>query len=111
MGQFYMRFYVYIIYSKSLDKYYIGYTQHLDLRVSRHNSGLSRSTKAAIPWILVYYEEFDTKSDAIKRENYIKKMKSREYIGNLIKNAGGRPELALRAEDGLPKIINPYRSP
>ena len=87
-----MKFFVYIIYSKSIDKYYIGYTRDLTLRVFRHNDGWSRSTKAGIPWILVYYEEFETKSEAIKRENYIKKMKSREYIENLIRDAGGRPE-------------------
>ena len=87
-----MKYFLYIIYSASLDRYYVGFTHDLNLRVARHNSGSSRSTKAGIPWILVYYEEFETKSEAIKRENYIKKMKSREYIENLIRDAGGRPE-------------------
>ena len=87
-----MKYFTYIIYSKSIDRYYIGYTHDLTLRLSRHNSGSSRSTKSGIPWILVYYEEFETKSKAIKRENYIKKMKSKEFIEKLIRDAGGRPE-------------------
>ena len=37
-------FYTYIIYSKSKDKYYIGYTEDLKFRLERHNSGGSRST-------------------------------------------------------------------
>lgn len=78
-------FYTYIIYSKSTDKYYIGYTHDLKLRLERHNSGNSRSTKSGIPWKLVYNEMFETKSEAIKRENEIKRKKSRKYIEGLIK--------------------------
>ena len=88
-----MKYFTYIIYSPSLDKYYIEYTHDPTLRIYRHNDGWSKSTNSGIPWILLYYEEFDTKSEAIKRENYIKKMKSREYIEKLIRDAGGRPEL------------------
>ena len=87
-----MKYYIYIIYSKSTDRYYIGFTRNLKLRLSRHNSGSSKSTKSGIPWILVYFEEFDSKSEAIKRENYIKRMKSRDFIEKLIRDAGGRPE-------------------
>ena len=87
-----MKYFTYIIYSASIDKYYIGYTHDLKLRLLRHNFGSSRSTKSGIPWILVYYEEFESKSEAIKRENYIKSKKSRDFIEKLIKDAGGRPE-------------------
>ena len=79
-------FYTYIIYSKSANRYYVGYTHDLKLRIERHNSGWSRSTKSGIPWKLVYHEKFDTKSDAIKRENEIKRKKSRKYIKELIDN-------------------------
>jgi putative endonuclease len=79
-------FYTYIIYSKSKAKYYIGYTHNLEKRLTRHNSGWSSSTKAGIPWKLVYFEEFDTKSKALKREYELKRMKSRKYIEELINN-------------------------
>jgi len=35
-------FYAYIIYSESTDKYYIGHTHSLDLRLIRHNEGWTR---------------------------------------------------------------------
>ena len=83
-------FYTYVLYSDSKGKYYVGYTHDLNLRLERHNEGWSRSTKSGIPWKIVYYEEFGTKSEAMKRESEIKKKKSRKYIEKLI--AGGRPE-------------------
>ncbi len=78
------------MYSQSKDRYYVGYTKNLQLRLERHNAGWSRSTKSGIPWKIVYSEKFETKSEAIERENAIKKMKSRNYIEKLI--AGGRPD-------------------
>lgn len=81
--------FTYIIYSSKIDKYYIGYTQDLELRLTRHNEGWGKFSSRGIPWKLVYYESFNTKSEAIKRENEIKKKKSRKYIEKLI--VGGRP--------------------
>ncbi|MBC8415624.1 MAG: GIY-YIG nuclease family protein [Candidatus Cloacimonetes bacterium] len=76
--------FTYILYSKSKDNYYVGHTHDLKLRLERHNSGWSRSTKSGIPWQLVYYEEYETKSEAIKREYEIKRKKSRRYIETMI---------------------------
>ena len=76
--------YVYIIYSESIDRYYVGSTSNIELRLERHNAGWGRYTKRGIPWVLKYKEEFETKSEAIKRENEIKRMKSRIYIEELI---------------------------
>ena len=86
-----MTWFVYIIYSPSIDKYYVGHTDNLDWRLERHNAGWGKFTKRGIPWKLVYFEEFETKSEAIKRENQIKRKKSRKYIEKLI-HAGGRPD-------------------
>jgi len=83
-------FYTYIIYSGTNDRFYVGHTHHLRLRLERHNSGNSKSTKAGIPWILKYYEEYQTKSEAMKREYEIKRKKSRKYIEKLINR--GRPD-------------------
>ncbi|MBU2447512.1 MAG: GIY-YIG nuclease family protein [Bacteroidetes bacterium] len=83
--------YVYIIYSKSLNRHYIGYTEDLEWRLERHNSAWGRYTCKGIPWELVYYEKFAAKTEAIKREREIKKKKSKKYIEKLI-HAGGRPE-------------------
>jgi len=77
-------FYTYILYSESKDRYYTGHTGNLELRIERHNSGCSRSTKSGIPWKIMYYELFDTKAEAMHREYEIKKQKSKKYIEELI---------------------------
>ena len=79
-----MKYYVYIIYSKSIDKYYIGYTADIETRIKKHNTGATRSTKPGKPWELLYFETFDIKREAIQRELAIKRMKSRIYIEKLL---------------------------
>ena len=79
-------FYVYILYSKELDRYYIGQTENLNDRLFRHTNSGSKSTKAANDWLLKYKEEFNTRSEAMKREAEIKKKKSRKYIEYIISN-------------------------
>ena len=75
---------VYILYSASLNKYYIGACIDMDRRLKEHNAGHSTFTKTGIPWKLVYQETFDSLQEAKKRELYIKKQKSRQYIERLI---------------------------
>ena len=81
-------FYVYILHSTSLEKYYVGQTDNLHQRVGKHNSGLSPYTSRANDWKLVYAESFPERSAAIKREREIKKKKSKKYIRWLISSAG-----------------------
>lgn len=81
-------FYTYIIYSKSLNKYYIGSCQDIQKRLQDHLNGRSKFTKIAKDWELKHHETFETQSDVIKRELHIKKMKSRKYIENLIETKG-----------------------
>jgi putative endonuclease len=79
-------FHVYILYSATLNKYYIGHTRQLDDRLFRHTNSGSKSTKAANDWQLLYSETYPTRSDAMKRESYIKKQKSRQFIESLLKS-------------------------
>ena len=76
--------YVYILYSEKIDRYYVGITDNLEWRLERHNAGWGKYTKRGIPWKIVYTEEYETKSDALKREKKIKNKKSRKYIEYLI---------------------------
>ena len=76
--------YIYIIYSEKLDRYYVGYTDNLSWRLERHNLGWGRFTKGGIPWELIYFEKYQTKQEALKREREIKSKKSRKYIENII---------------------------
>ncbi|WP_294963578.1 GIY-YIG nuclease family protein [uncultured Flavobacterium sp.] len=81
-------FYIYIIYSETLDKYYVGSSQNIKQRLEDHLNSRSKFTKAAKDWVLKYSETFTTRSEAYQRELQIKKMKSRKYIENLIETKG-----------------------
>ena len=78
-------FYTYILYSESADRYYIGSTENLEKRLEKHNFGGTASTRPYRRWKLVYREEYSTKAEALKRENEIKRKKSRAYITGLIR--------------------------
>ena len=81
-----MIFYTYILQSQADDSFYIGYTTSLCRRIEEHNSGLSKHTARKTPWRLVYFEDFENKSEALKREIFIKKMKSRDFIQRLVQS-------------------------
>ncbi|EZH73903.1 excinuclease ABC subunit C [Aquimarina atlantica] len=80
-------FIVYILFSETIDMYYVGHTANIKDRLVRHNQGRSKSTKRGIPWRLMYSESFKTKPEAYQREMQIKKKKSRKYIENLINSS------------------------
>ncbi|MCF7918063.1 GIY-YIG nuclease family protein [Candidatus Gracilibacteria bacterium] len=63
---------------------YKGSTSHLEQRMGEHQDGLSPWTKGKGPWTLVYHEEFKTRSDATKREKFLKSGKGREFLKNLL---------------------------
>ena len=45
-----MSFHVYILYSKTLDRFYVGFTTNLTNRLAEHNAGESAYTSGGIPW-------------------------------------------------------------
>jgi len=79
-----MSFYTYILFSESKDRYYIGSCSDINQRLKRHNEGATPSTKSGRPWKVVWFNLHLEKSGALKQENYIKRMKSRNYIEKLI---------------------------
>ncbi|MNG24057.1 GIY-YIG nuclease superfamily protein [compost metagenome] len=81
-------YFTYIIYSVTLNKYYVGSCQNVEERLKDHLNSRSKYTKVAKDWELKYFETFQTRSEAYQRELQIKKMKSRKYIENLIENKG-----------------------
>ena len=82
-------FYTYILYSQSLDRFYVGYTsQPLEERLKKHLSSHSGYTSRAKDWEIAYYEMFENKHSAIKREKEIKNWKSKEKVLGLVKNFG-----------------------
>jgi putative endonuclease len=75
-------FYVYVIQSEKDGSYYKGHCEDLNDRIKEHNSGYTKSIKSKIPFKLVYFEEFDLRSSAVKREKYLKSSAGRRYLKN-----------------------------
>ncbi|MEQ8582187.1 MAG: GIY-YIG nuclease family protein [Marinoscillum sp.] len=73
-------FYVYILKSIEHARHYTGMTSDLERRLSEHNSGKTKSTRAFKPWKLVYLEEYDTRAEARNREKYLKSGSGREWL-------------------------------
>lgn len=58
---------------------YCGWTNDLDKRLKAHNAGLgAKYTKPRRPVALSYYEAFETKEEAMKREYAIKRLSRRQ---------------------------------
>lgn len=79
-----MKYFVYFLYSKQKDRYYIGQTYDLEIRKLRHLIGTTKFTKQASDWELVYKEDYGTRAEAVRRERLIKSQKSRKYLEKLI---------------------------
>ena len=75
-------YYVYILQSEKDSKRYIGFTENLQRRLDEHNSGMVKSTKNRRPFKLIYFEEYENKSEAIKREREIKAKKGKFIISH-----------------------------
>ena len=59
--------------------YYTGWTNDLEKRIKTHNSGKgAKYTRCRLPVKLIYFEEFDDKIEAMRREYRIKKMSRKE---------------------------------
>ncbi|MBW1657831.1 GIY-YIG nuclease family protein [Flavobacterium quisquiliarum] len=73
-------FFVYILYSTTKEKFYIGQTNDIEDRLRRHNSGQSLSTKNGIPWKIIYTIQLDSRSEAVTLESKIKKRGAKRYL-------------------------------
>ena len=72
--------YTYILKCKD-GSLYTGWTNDLEQRVAAHNTGKgAKYTKARRPIELVYFEEFETKEQAMKREYAIKQMARKDKL-------------------------------
>ena len=72
--------YVYIIQSEKDKRFYVGMSENVEIRLNQHNSGKTKSTKGYKPWKLLFFEEFETRQEARKREKYLKSGIGKEYI-------------------------------
>jgi putative endonuclease len=67
--------FVYILYSDRTGKRYIGHTNDLDKRFKEHNAGRVKSTKAGLPWRMIAYKEYFSRSEARWVERSLKHSK------------------------------------
>ena len=74
---------VYILYSQTIGQYYTGQTQDLDLRIKQHNTGKGAHTSKGIPWSVVWFEECETRSLAMRLEKKIKKRGAKRFLEDL----------------------------
>jgi putative endonuclease len=81
-----MNYFVYVIKSEE-GFHYTGMTEDLNNRLVEHNSkSLSFWTKRGTDWRLIYKEEFDNKTEALKREKWLKMGVGREFLERILKN-------------------------
>lgn len=79
-------YYVYILYSPVVDRYFVGRTSQLEKQIERHNSGKNSHTKTGLPWKLVCKMSFDSEQRSKKREQEIKSSGSREELTGWIRS-------------------------
>ena len=79
-------FYVYVLYNSYKNFIYIGYSENLKQRIQEHNEAKVKSTKAYTPLKLIFYEAYPSKSDAKRREKYLKTNKGKTSLTTMLKD-------------------------
>ena len=59
-----MSYIVYILFSESGGRYYIGHTQDIETRLIQHNNGQGKFTSKYAPWNLVWSISMSSRGDA-----------------------------------------------
>jgi putative endonuclease len=77
-------YFVYVLKSEENGRFYIGSSENPDRRLDEHNSGKVKSTKSFRPWKRIFLEEHSSRSDAIRREKYLKSGWGRKVLAKLI---------------------------
>ncbi|MCE1201429.1 MAG: GIY-YIG nuclease family protein [Bacteroidia bacterium] len=99
--------FVYILYSESADKYYVGETEDVVRRFSEHNqSERKQFTSPYRPWILKAVFVCEDRFKARKAEDFIKKQKSRRFIQKIIQAERLYGELAVLCRINFETLIN-----
>jgi len=76
---------VYAIKSSLINRIYVGMTKDIDNRLKEHNQGKTKSTKGYRPWVLFYFEDFQTRQEARNREVYLKSGCGKEFLKEKLK--------------------------
>jgi len=79
-------YYVYIIESQKDRGWYIGYSSDLRRRIQEHNQHKNISTSNRGQFVLVYYEAYINKLDALGREKFLKSGAGRKFLHKQLKH-------------------------
>ena len=77
---------VYILYSETRDRFYVGSTTDLNRRMGEHQAGHTPSTKSGRPWRVAFLSDEMDFAEARKIEAKIKRYKSRLIIEKIVKD-------------------------
>ena len=84
-GWLLLRYYVYMLKSKGTNiKTYVGWTNNLSKRLLTHNKGKGAKSTKGKEWEIIYFERFNSKEKAMRREYTLKK--DRKFRNNLKKS-------------------------
>ena len=80
--------YLYIIFSDSLNRYYVGETHDTEKRLIKHNNHTYKGafSNIADDWKIVLSKNCQSKKEALFLEAFIKRMKSKKFILKIIGN-------------------------
>ena len=78
-------FFVYVLYSETHESRYVGSTEDVARRLKQHNAGECRYTSGRKPWRIVYTEQFQSRSEAMKREKSLKSGQGRKELDQVLK--------------------------
>ena len=82
-------FFIYIIFSEKLNRFYIGTTDDVERRILEHNNRTYTDayTSKGVPWVLKLRFECESSEKAYALEKFIKKMKSKVFINKIINDS------------------------
>lgn len=84
-----MSFHTYILYSKRIDRFYVGATAQLEKRLLQHNNKESAYTSTGVTWNLIWNTEKGTRFEAEKLERKLKNLTRVRKIRFMKKYADG----------------------
>ncbi|OGZ01304.1 MAG: hypothetical protein A3A43_02235 [Candidatus Liptonbacteria bacterium RIFCSPLOWO2_01_FULL_56_20] len=75
-----MKYFTYVLKSAKNKDIYIGSTKNIGNRVKLHNLGRIKSTRGYMPWKLLEYREFGSRSEATREERFLKNHQQKEIL-------------------------------
>jgi putative endonuclease len=93
-----MSHFIYILHSSKLDRYYVGQSADVDVRLTYHNNPIEarKYTRKGIPWTLVFKLKCSSKAHAMAVERFLKRMKSRRFTEDFIRSADLQNDILKR---------------